>query len=1039
MSRRSTRATIRATAAPSALVLVGIATWAGATGALGDPARATTLLVLAGGLAGIAHAVVRRQKRTLARVRPRWVSPLALALLPWVPPASVALARALPLPTIAAEILLVLLWAVAIAAGLRALARESGSGSAPSVALATAAVAGAGALLAAGLPPIVLSAAGAGLLGSGAVEAADRAEPGVDGDAMRASLLAIIGVAWLLTLPPLVAAFAGPLPHATPILITGLLLGWTAGRALWPGHWSPGWVAPATAGGSAVLGLLLLGRFPAMVPLASSPDLRGLGPLVPWLMMGLATAACVGFGASRGGLSSLWRRPGWAGTGTLVAATIVAVAQGRGHIDLPLRLAAGLAVVGTMAHLIARPARERWLGQALGWAAVAGLIACVSLMRPLDPGPAALAILERALAHDGDARARLVGARVLGSGADRAGPHAVVEDPMGRHVLRSWQALGPAESEAAAETMAALLPALAASEPRSATVIGLGRGIVLEPLAAMNIREINLMDRSRHAASQLSSLGDPLPELLADPAARLHRAHPMPVLPSSVRDQDVVVVDLPPVHVPGAQAWYGEGFARAISRRVSPTGWASFRMSTWQMTAEDVAAAVVAFGNAFPAASVWVDPSGNGDVILLGNPRGARPDAGIIARGLQRRSLRDSLRGQDVSDIDDLFARAFSRADAALFHERARDPRGLSWRGASAWMRQRRALPLADLAAAARPLEEIVDLTSLPAVERERLTQPAMPAEEFWPVYLRFLDMTSQGMAVDAMAFAEQLRLDSDDPTRDLAPLIQQTVDAGRLAAARGQEDDAYALYLLATSFAPDDVDANVELGRLAWSQDNLGEAIQRFDTALEREPDNLVALLGAADARIRLGRTDEAHELLGRAVDAHPTSVDAMYNLGRLQSDLGRYEEGVAQLRRAQPFDPADARIPFAIAEALFLNGLQTRDRDEPHAVLLDQARHAALHALSLERAPRGLCLYGQIETQRGEFSVAEEALEEALATAPDDFDVRASLGEAYFAQHEFESAARQFQAAEALQPGDERVAHRLMQLRALAPREFD
>ncbi len=1025
---------------PSAFVLLALATWSAATASIGDPARATSLLVAALGVAGLVSALSK--VRTLARAAPRWVPAAALAMLPWLPPATVVLVRVLQFPAPVSEGLVVLLWSVALAVGLRPVLAADVRTTAPGVGLAAGVAAGAGAFLAAGLPPIALSAAGAALLSWGL----QAVPPGVGGwpatPAGGATVAAIHGAvlpAWLLTLPPLAAAFAGPLPHSAPIVVVGLVMGWAAGRALWPATWSPPWLAPATVGGSAVLGLLLLERFPAMIPLAANADIPSIGPLVPWLMIGFGAGGCAGFGASRGDVGALARHPGWAGAGALATTVIVSVAQGRGHIDLPLRLAAGLAVVGAMTHLIVRPVRDRWSPAVVGWAAVAGLIACVSLMRPVDPGPAALALLERALGTQGDARTRLSGAQVLGGGADRAGPHAVVEDALGRHVLRGWQALGPAESEAAAETMAALLPALAAGEPKSVTVIGLGRGIVLEPLAAMNVRELNLLDRSRHAARQLASLGDPLPELLADPGARLHGSHPMPVLATAVQNQDVVVVDLPPVHIPGAEAWYGRGFARSVARRVAPGGWASFRLSTWQMTAGDLAAAIVAFGEAFPAASVWVDPSGNGDVILLGNPGGARLDAAVVSRGLQRRSLRASLRGQDVADLDDLCARAFSRADSPVFREHDRSLRGLSWRGAAAWIRQQGALPLADLADAARPLDEIVDLSSLPTEDRERLSQPAMPAEEFWPVYLRFLDMTSQGNAVDALAFAEQLRLDSDDPTRDLAPLIQQTVDAGRLAAARGQEDDAYALYLLAASFAPDDVGANVELGRLAWSQENLGEAIERFDTALEREPEHLVALLGAADARIRLGRTDEALELLARAVELHPTSVDAMYNLGRLQSDLGRYTEGVAQLRRAQSFDPDDARIPFAIAEALFLDGLDTREQGEPHEARLDQARHSALHALSLERAARSLCLYGQIETQRGEFAAAEEALEEALATAPDDFDVRASLGEAYFAQHEFESAARQFQAAEALQPGDERVAHRLMQLRALAPRAFD
>lgn len=1033
----------RGIALPSGLVALALAGWHGAAGSVGDPARATVLLALAAAGAAAVWALARGRtaffERTPAFARLAGATLGFAALLPLALAATVRLVSALPLPAFAALPLLVAGWVGALALAAPALTSSihPRAGDRPAAAwlLAAGTALAGGGLLAAGLPPVLLSVAGAGFLWLGG-RSADA--PAGEGDALNAALGAAIGTAWLLAVPPLLASFAGPLPHGSIALVGCGCAGAAVGALAWPAARRARWAGPVFAGLAALAALVMLGRFPALLSLAASPDLRAVTPLLPWAVLALATAGPLGFAIPGWRLSDLWHRPGWAAAGAATAAALIAAAQGPGHVDLPIRLAAGLAVVGAMAQLVARPAAGRPLAAAAGWVAVGTLIAGVSLVRPLDPSPAALGLLVGAFRGESTSADALVGAELRTSGADRAGPHAVVDTPFGRHLFRGWTAREPGEADAAAEAMAALLPALAAGDPRHVTVVGLGRGGALRPLGALGLERLHLLDPSRHAAAQVSSVDGELRDLIAGPAVRIHRGHPMPLLPPSIRDQDVIVVDLPLPSIPGSRAWYGRAFAARVAGRVAPDGWAAFRVNTLALDPADLAATVVSFSRAFPGAGVWIDPSGNGDLILLGNPSGELPDAATMVRGLERRSLREAIRGQEVDDARDLFARAFGRADSPRYGARARASTGLSWRAARNWIRQEGALPLADLAGAASPVDAIVDLSGLPPELRSDLADPGMPADEFWPIYLRFLDMTSRGEAPDALAFADQIREGSDDPSRDLAPLVQQTVDAGRVAAAHGREDDAYALYLLAISFAPEDVSANVELGRLAWSRDNLGEAIQRFDTALDGEPDHLLALIGGADARIRLGRTDEAAALLERAVAAHPTSVEAMVNLGRLYSEGGRHDEAVTQLLRAQSFAPDEPRIPFFVAEARFLAAIEQREAGSVAAVTLDQARHAALHALSLERDARILCLYGQIELARGEFESAEAALEEALVTAPDDFDVRAGLGEAYFARQSFEPAARQFLAAEALRPGDERVARRLKQLRVLAPGAF-
>jgi tetratricopeptide (TPR) repeat protein len=72
------------------------------------------------------------------------------------------------------------------------------------------------------------------------------------------------------------------------------------------------------------------------------------------------------------------------------------------------------------------------------------------------------------------------------------------------------------------------------------------------------------------------------------------------------------------------------------------------------------------------------------------------------------------------------------------------------------------------------------------------------------------------------------------------------------------------------------------------------------YEGALERWPDNLVALMGLGNTAYRAGDLDAAERSFRRAVGAHPESTAAHNNLAQTLADLDRYDEALAEAREA-------------------------------------------------------------------------------------------------------------------------------------------
>ena len=1020
-------------AAPALLVL---ATWFASAAATGEPLQATRRLIMAGVLALVLHDAAGRRlaDSAVARQASRATVALSPVLMLW----AIQAARAFNLDGLPCEAFVALAWGGVLFPAVGLLRTRAMAGRLPSslrtIAGTVAALLGA-ALLSHGVHPVALSLAAVLLTLRSPI--ARSGAPTASSPPMSILAGALAG-AWLLAIPPILMAYCGALPHGVAIVVTSLLMGLATGRAMLGPMPGLPWIAAVGVGASGLLTLVVAAEYPTIVALSAASGLGGLSSLLPWCVLAVVAAGSGGIAAATAE-PQIWRTA-WFGAGLLLGAAFIAIASATGIADLPLRTTVGLGCLAAML-LIGVPGlgHGEVRGRTVGWVACSCLAIAVGVVPQLPLQSAILGLFARIPAGEPTTVRELDEAVIVQTGVDRCGPHGIIRTARGEYVFRAWEAREPGPAAIASETLLGLLPVLAAGEPRTATVIGVDRGAVLAPLRRANVTDLVLLDLAPSWASQIRHADGDASAMLANPSVRIERRFPLPSLPVPRHSQDVVVVSLPPPSMPGSAAWYGSGMMAELSASLTDDGWAAIGIPTRSLQAADLAGVVAAFSTVFPDGTVWVDAGGHGDVILLGSPAGGLPDAGTMVRGLERYSLRATLGDGDVRSAEDLFARAFTRADAPLFSERARTRTGLSWRSARVILDGETGIPLAQLADAAQPLESLIDFQTLSPAELEGVLGEQSASRTIWPLYLQFVDLLARGETHAALQLADDLREQSTDPARDLVPLARQLVEASRVAAALGRHEDAQSWLLASDALAADDIETDLSLGRQAWANGNLRDAAMRFERVLEQDPDHLVALLGAAHSHIRLGELQLALPQLERAVGAHPDSVDALHNLGRLYVDLGRLDDAMEQYRHATPIAPDNARIQFGIGEVHFLWAVRQAQAGEDADANLADARRALQRAMILETDPLILSLAGQIELLARNYGVAESLLKESLRLDPAQFEARAALGEAFFAQREFHAAARQFTEAARLHSADERVQFRLEQLRHLAPDAFE
>lgn len=238
----------------------------------------------------------------------------------------------------------------------------------------------------------------------------------------------------------------------------------------------------------------------------------------------------------------------------------------------------------------------------------------------------------------------------------------------------------------------------------------------------------------------------------------------------------------------------------------------------------------------------------------------------------------------------------------------------------------------------------------------------------------------------------------------------REALRLGHVATLRERYDAAAAAYREASHLAPERALPFVGLGGALAKLGRSDEALAAFGAALDRTPNDEVALRGRAEVLVALGRRADAaddmdrlagilegEERLADACDAARLALELAEARGRRR----QLKDLVARLAAVAADDPAAAEA-LARAQAVLdsvpsVGSVPAPPPPPPDPVLLTLAVEAALEVGDLDEARRRALAAAEGHRAVGQLNAAMDACYQALAILPSDPDVHLLLAELY------------------------------------------
>jgi protein O-GlcNAc transferase len=230
--------------------------------------------------------------------------------------------------------------------------------------------------------------------------------------------------------------------------------------------------------------------------------------------------------------------------------------------------------------------------------------------------------------------------------------------------------------------------------------------------------------------------------------------------------------------------------------------------------------------------------------------------------------------------------------------------------------------------------------------------------------------------------------------------------------------------------------EAELNLGILELRRKRAADAVPLLREAVRQRPNQARAQRYLGDALLASGDFAGAADTYRAALAIEPKAAVAELGLGQSLMRQSKLDEAVGHYRQAVALDPALKSYLLEIAAALSAAkqtdgalGLLKEFPDDPSAreeagrLYLTAKRPAdavpefqAAVALSPTAANRLALATAYLES--GQSGAAKPLLEQALASNPNDFDLRMALGRIYRDKRDYLGAANQFLAAANLKP---------------------
>ncbi len=210
-------------------------------------------------------------------------------------------------------------------------------------------------------------------------------------------------------------------------------------------------------------------------------------------------------------------------------------------------------------------------------------------------------------------------------------------------------------------------------------------------------------------------------------------------------------------------------------------------------------------------------------------------------------------------------------------------------------------------------------------------------------------------------------------------------IGLGKLSAARGKVDSAFAFFQEAIRCDPSLPEPYYLLGNLCLRQNQFDRAAPWYEQALARDPEYLQAHINLAGLHARQTDYGPAIAALQRGIQALPQSPELRLRLGRIHLVQVQYPQALEQLRQVIALEPHNSEARELIAQVLF----QQKDPGAALQVLREGLGRDSTSAPL--RARLGILLFEQ-----GEVREAMAHLGAAIRANPDHAEAYYALGQA-------------------------------------------
>jgi tetratricopeptide (TPR) repeat protein len=299
---------------------------------------------------------------------------------------------------------------------------------------------------------------------------------------------------------------------------------------------------------------------------------------------------------------------------------------------------------------------------------------------------------------------------------------------------------------------------------------------------------------------------------------------------------------------------------------------------------------------------------------------------------------------------------------------------------------------------------------------------------EFALAYARLADAMRMQFAITREEpWLEEAIIQVDEAARLNPGLATVQVAMGKIHAAQGNYDLAFAALEQALSIDPNDPEAHQAIAKVYERQGRLEDADASFRKALALDPENLLILNSYSSFLSRQGRHEEAIERLNVVIQTAPDHYGALVNMGAALSELNRNAEAIVMYENALEIKPTymgysnlgtalarEKRYPeavVAINKALelddsgslawgnlafvysWMDGMEKQASDTfEHAIELAEA--------SRQKNPRDPYTHSDLAlyyAKQGQPDLATQRLETAMALSPESAETLATAAEVY------------------------------------------